>query len=109
MSQPSQPCGSYRSSGKSDLSDLKHDKKLCFIDIFVHKVLSNDHFVVSDNSDAVILDVSNKAELSKTLAAEKCFWHLKAICDVHIRQTLFCMFWIMQVLATPQLPSLNTT
>jgi hypothetical protein len=40
---------------------------------FVHKSLAADAFVVGNQSDAIILDLSEKPEFKKQVAAGKCF------------------------------------
>ena len=41
---------------------------MSLLDIFVHKALSADNYGVGDNSDAIVLDLSDKAESSSRVA-----------------------------------------
>jgi hypothetical protein len=57
----------------SDLKQVKKGDKVLYVDVFVHKALSPDVFVVGDKSDAVLLDISAKPEFGKDVSVGKCF------------------------------------
>ena len=66
---------SPKSPGKilsGDIKGLKNGKKLLYLDVYVHKVVTDDTFVVGDKSDHILLDLSKKPEFTKQVAAGKC-------------------------------------
>jgi hypothetical protein len=57
----------------ADLKALAFGHKVCYVDVFVHKALSPDAFVVGDKSDNVVLDLSSKPEFGKDVGPGRCF------------------------------------
>ena len=57
----------------ADVSAVKAGKKVCYVDVFVHKQLATDLFVVGDNTASIIMDLTDKPEFGKHVSSGKCF------------------------------------
>ena len=57
----------------ADLKGLKAGDELSYLDIFVHKSLAEDAFVVGDSTDSIVMDLSEKPEFTKQVSPGKCF------------------------------------
>lgn len=64
---------------KTDIETLRSGQtpRICFLDIFVHKILDENVFIVSDGMENILLDISSNAEQGKDLAVNKCFRLMK--------------------------------
>jgi hypothetical protein len=67
-------------SGRTDLSKLLADEPtgpICYVDIYVQKVVSEDLYIVSDQKDHCILSIADNPAQGKNLCSGKCFRLMK--------------------------------
>ena len=63
-------------TSKVDISILRsgvRSSKMCFIDVFVHKQLGNDKYIVGDGKHNLVLDIEANPEQGKELTVGKCY------------------------------------
>jgi hypothetical protein len=56
-----------------DIAAVVAGKKVVFVDVYVHKALSEDVYIVGDNSTTVKLDLTSKPEFTKDVSVGKCY------------------------------------
>ena len=66
-------------STKTDIETLRAGEapRICYLDIFVHKIVDENTFIVSDGVENILLDITGNQEQGKDLAVSKCFRVMK--------------------------------
>ena len=62
---------------QGDVKALKAGGKLAYVDVYVHKFLADDVFVVGDKSATTLLNLSSKVESTKCVKQGKCYRLIK--------------------------------